>query len=357
MNRQPSLLPTHCRWVLVAVVAVMSFLLYQAQISCAADQEAVNLLEKIDPARDTISGTWSLEGKRLITSGNGRSHCVLPIPYSPPAEYRLTAVVERSDETKPFGFGLVVGSKACIVRFEIASCGICYIDGQDSLHNDTTFRGQSFGQGQPYTIECAVRKAGDENMKVTVQVDGKEIIDWTGAPSRLSLLTPKGPHIVVGKGKDRFLWVQSYGSFAVSKLELRPIGADVAVTTLHDKESNPSATREEGHVVNLLEKIDPDRDTIQGTWTLEGNQLVSSNGHPWPVLTIPYPLPDEYTFTAVVERRDGTKYFGIGLVVGSRNCVVQIDNSGVSGINFIDGQPYGPNGTKFQGQSLDQGKR
>ena len=286
MNHQYS---TRFRWLIVGI-ATVAFFFHQAQIACAADQEAVNLLEKIDPARDTIQGTWKLEGTRLITSGNGRSHCVLTIPYSPPGEYRLTAVIERSDETKPFGFGLVVGSKACIVRFEKAVCGILYIDGQDSLHNETTFRGQSFREGQPYTIECAVRKAGADNMKVTVQVDGKKIIDWTGTPSRLSLMTPKGPHIVVGKGKDHFLWLQSYGSFAISKLALGPIETEKVAQVVSPQQvigaweeigpQDRKRTRKfsgDGSLVLNLVWLDK---KVVGTWGIDGDRVYFS--HPSP---------------------------------------------------------------------------
>ena len=106
--------------------------------------------------------------------------------------------------------------------------GIGFIDGLDFKQNATTTQGHSLQQGKQYTVETTVRKAGQDSVKVVVRVDGKQIIEWTGAPSSLSLVVPNnpgGPHAVVKAGKERFFWLQSNGdSFAVSKLELRPIG-------------------------------------------------------------------------------------------------------------------------------------
>ena len=106
MNRQHA---TRFRWLIVVIAAVPLFL-HQAQISCAADQEAVNLLEKIDPARDTIQGEWKRDGQTLGSS-NGRS--IVTIPYLPPEEYTLSAVIERRSGTRYLGLGLVFAFTAC----------------------------------------------------------------------------------------------------------------------------------------------------------------------------------------------------------------------------------------------------
>ena len=185
---------------------------------------AVNLLEKIDPTRDTIQGSWRFEGNALV-SAHARPSPTLTIPYAQPADYSLTAVVERRDGNEHFGVGLVADSTTCVVRIDNKGIsGINFIDGQKAERNETRFDGQSLDQGRQYTIECSVRKSSPGSVNITVQVDRRKIIDWTGASSRLSTSGVVGPHAAMKAGKDHFLWLQSEASsFAVSTLELRPV--------------------------------------------------------------------------------------------------------------------------------------
>ena len=279
-------------------------------------------------------------------------------------------MVERKEGSGHFGVGLVVGSTGCLVRIDDRKgiSGISFVDGQGADVNETKCEGQRLYLWTQYRIEYTVRKPLQDNMNITVQVDGKKIINWTGTRSRLSPSDSKGPHAVVKAGKDRFPWLQSgnKSSFAVSKLELRPIGKPIpsvaASSTKGSGFSNPVVSQPfvspipaEAGVVNLLEKIDPARDTIQGTRTLEGTTLVSSSNRS--IVTIPYPPPEEYTLSAVVERRDGTNSFGVGLVFASTACVVFIDSDAVSGLNNIDGVNFKKNETTTQGHLLDQGKQ
>ncbi len=118
-----------------------------------------------------------------------------------------------------------------------------------------------------------------------------------------------------------------------------------------------SSVRDDGQVINLLEKIIPARDIIKGNWRQDGEELMMTDGRPWSVLTIPCSPPEEYTLTATVERKNGTKSFGVGLVVASKACVACIDTNGISGLSLIDGENFLQSETKFGGQCLDQGKR
>ena len=106
--------------------------------------------------------------------------------------------------------------------------GIDFIDGRAMTDNGTGFQGQRFELKKPRTVECTVRNAGQKNVKITVQFDGKTVIDWTGACSRLSS-KPTGREPL--PGKEHFILLQSNRCpFAVSKLELRPLESTAVPT-------------------------------------------------------------------------------------------------------------------------------
>jgi serine/threonine protein kinase/formylglycine-generating enzyme required for sulfatase activity len=199
----------------------------------AADGPAINLLEKVDPARDTLRGKWTWQDRRLVSaSDSGTSE--LTIPYSVPAEYRVTAVVQRgSGSTYPhrvFGLGLPVASTSCVVCiFKDGASGINSIDGQDHNHNESAALGPPLNPGSAYTIDYTVRRAGQQNVNITMHVDGKKIVDWTGAPGRLSL-EPEPADPAVHVRKPRYLSLRGKGcSFVVSKLDLRLLGTGQTV--------------------------------------------------------------------------------------------------------------------------------
>ena len=228
---------------LSGVIIATTLFLQQATLTSAADREAIDLLAKIDPARDTIQGEWKREGQTLVSFRDPRPWSVLTIPYAPPEQYTLTAAVQRRDGTRHFGIGLVVGSRNCVVLVgEDGVGGINFIDGQGFKRNGTMAEGQPLDQGKTYTIDCDVRKAGQDNVKVVVRVDGKQIIDWTGAASHLGL-DAQSPHPVAKAGKEHFVWVQSFASsFAVSKLELRPLAVARPDAVLSQPKQRPNVS-------------------------------------------------------------------------------------------------------------------
>jgi hypothetical protein len=72
---------TSQRWCGIGTAAIMvAIFLQQLPAFCAEDQEARNLLDVIDLSRDTIQGTWSLEGNTLASPSSG-PWAVLSIPH------------------------------------------------------------------------------------------------------------------------------------------------------------------------------------------------------------------------------------------------------------------------------------
>lgn len=144
----------------------------------------VELLPLVKLDQDSVSGKWSLEGG-VLTSPKAYGARV-QLPYSPPEEYDLTAIVEPLDEPN----GLILGQRSGGQRFlvllsyqsgETPVSAIENIDGKN-VGNISTHGAPVFVKGRPAQVICSVRKTG-----VHVQVDGRTVIDWTGKPSQLSL--------------------------------------------------------------------------------------------------------------------------------------------------------------------------
>jgi hypothetical protein len=144
----------------------------------------INLLAGIDPARDQVSGEWTLaDGKLESPKAYGAR---IAVPGDVPAEYQVTAIVEPLDEPDGFLLGQVLEGQQFAVTLHYAPEGqtlsaLENIDGEN-VSNYTTYREPLFQQGRLSQIVCTVRQTG-----VTVSVDGREIITWHGEPNRLSL--------------------------------------------------------------------------------------------------------------------------------------------------------------------------
>ncbi len=86
--------------------------------------------------------------------------------------------------------GLILGQRSGGQRFlvllsyaagETPQSAIENID-EKNIGNVSTVAGPVFVKGRPAQVICSVRKTG-----VTVRVDGRVIIDWTGDPQQLGL--------------------------------------------------------------------------------------------------------------------------------------------------------------------------
>lgn len=152
--------------------------------SAPASAPEVELLPLVNLDQDSVSGKWSLEGG-VLTSPKGYGARV-QLPYSPPEEYDLTAIVEPLDEPNGLILGQRSGGQRFLVLLSYQAGGspmsaIENIDGKN-VGNVSTHGAPVFVKGRPAQVICSVRKTG-----VHVQVDGRTVIDWTGKPSQLSL--------------------------------------------------------------------------------------------------------------------------------------------------------------------------
>ncbi len=175
----------------------------------------VNLIPLIDVKQDTIAGEWQVQGGKLICDA-AVQFARIQIPYTPPDEYDLSAVITRTENSDSLEFGLVRGSsqfQAAFDSFGGTMAGIALLDGKWVKDNDSLYRGVLFKHNQPSKVVCSVRKDG-----VKLTVDGKMILDWKGQYSRLtndvnwSVPDPKA--LYVG------CWATKY---VISKLVITPV--------------------------------------------------------------------------------------------------------------------------------------
>jgi len=178
----------------------------------------IDLLKLIDPAKDAVQGTWRFDGAALATATGRFSR--LQIPYVPPAEYDLRAVVERRSGSNSIVFGLVAGGRQfCFVldAFEHdTASGIDLIDQVAFPDTETGYHAKILENGKPTEVVCSVRK---DRLRATV--GGKVIVDWPANYTRASLFkdwnVPSSEALFLGA------WTAPY---LVHRLELHPVSGD-----------------------------------------------------------------------------------------------------------------------------------
>ncbi|WP_337177257.1 hypothetical protein [Paludisphaera sp.] len=146
--------------------------------------EPTDLLARVDPARDAVSGEWSIRDGRLESPRQPGAR--IEFPGDVPDEYRLTVVAEPLDDPNGLILGQRLAGRRFLVLLDYAGSGshasaLENIDGRN-VGNESTYGDSLFRKGRPATIVCDVRASG-----VRVAVDGHVVIDWRGDPSQLSL--------------------------------------------------------------------------------------------------------------------------------------------------------------------------
>ena len=173
--------------------------------------EAVDLLAMVDPARDAVAGQWTMTAGRL--ESNKQYGARIELPYQPPEEYVLTAIVEPLDEPN----GLILGQRSGGRRFQVLlnysrpdsppANALENIDGRNVDQNGTTLRTPLLAKNRPSAVVCTVKRD-----RVTVAVDGRTVLDWRGEPSRLSLAdywqTPRELALFLGAYDCRYRFLR-----------------------------------------------------------------------------------------------------------------------------------------------------
>jgi serine/threonine protein kinase len=177
----------------------------------------LDLLALVDLERDRVKGEWKKDGGTLVCYEEFGAR--IEIPYLPPEEYELTVESERVSAVNTFVLGLVSGSRPFNVMLDYNPgenafhSALEIVDGQNFAANETSRAGRVLPERGRFTVVCTVGRG-----EVTVQVDGKQVIDWCGDVSRLS------PNAYWKTPHDQVLFVGGYlCSYRIHRLELKAL--------------------------------------------------------------------------------------------------------------------------------------
>lgn len=182
----------------------------------AAAGEAVNVLKLLDPAKNSVAGTWKVDRDLLITPDIQWAR--IQVPCVPPDEYDIRTLITRKSPKDAFVMGLVFDGKPCMVVIDGNGAGASWMEVKEgrkgvSENGVTYFDGNSLKRNRRAEIIYSVRKD-----RLTVTVDTYTILDWRGDKERL----------FIGKGWEmpgaEALFIGSYETvFHVEEMILTPI--------------------------------------------------------------------------------------------------------------------------------------
>jgi len=272
--------------------------------------EVIDVLARVDLARDTFKhptcGEWTRDGSALISPGGGKSGRLV-LPFPPPPEYELTAVVERMAGSDGIMFGAVVDGHHASVCFDTYIphvSGISLIDRKPHPENESKFAEAVLNDFQRHTIQITVGKRS-----IRAKVDDRDIIRWEGDPNRL--ISPE----VTNQAKN--VWFgAAYHQFKFHKLELRPLSSSPNTAQAGNAAANVVYLDDltEKSYVGFMQlgkhgtNVDPNRPkrSLGGVVPAHGLTM-HPQGKPSLTAVAVYDLSGKYTrFDGIVARPDGT---------------------------------------------------
>ncbi|HET6880329.1 MAG TPA: PA14 domain-containing protein [Pirellulales bacterium] len=310
--------------------------------SRTGEGKVVDLLKHIDPKLDAVSGEWEKTDEGLLTPVG--EFMRLGVPYLPPDDYELRAVVERKSGGDALFLGLIVDGRptyAVIDGWAGTRRGLSGLDGEGYDRNCTTRTTRVFVDERPKKFICTVHPSS-----VQITCEGQTLVDWHGDARRFTSKcdVPDELGLQVGDWNTQFL---------ISKFELRSIPP-----------AAPEPPIDLAQPIDLLKRIDPQRDAVWGDWKKEGDVLLAP-GDEYARLQLPVLPPEEYILTMdVVGKRDVD--FGIvvggermeGVIVGGRQVEVDLDGGDgtTSGLQLVDGKRMHENSSAHHGKVLREDK-
>jgi Leucine-rich repeat (LRR) protein len=200
--------------------------------------EAVDLLALIDLDRDAEPGTLQFDGQTLVSQ---RERVVtLKIPYIPPEEYRIEALVEWKAGVSEIKFGLPVGNY-CFMELD-GWPGFGYISGPYMLdrrglqhHANHTYRGRILSPSDAVRVSCTVLRT-ENAVDLRVARGDEELFSWRGDPSSMSL----NEAVEKGRVVPGALGLRTWETHVkISELRLIPISGSGRAVTFADPQENP----------------------------------------------------------------------------------------------------------------------
>ena len=144
----------------------------------------IDLLARLQIARDVVHGSWGFQGANLVTPSVQWAR--LAVPCIPPEEYDLRIVATRRQGTDSLNVGFVFGGRQGMLMVDGNGGETSWIDlvtPPDLASNETAVLGKYLKWNRPAQVLVSVRKGG-----VGVFVDQAKVIEWKGEPAELKLI-------------------------------------------------------------------------------------------------------------------------------------------------------------------------
>ncbi len=216
---------------------------YVPQVKGSAGK-AIDVLAKINPERDKISGNWVREGKtvkvkrseasrrfgdfggRFGRFGRSNSLAQLRFPYEIKGDYNLQVKFVREDGDGTVAVAVPVGDSGVRVALDFAGdgkSGLSDLKGEDARRNESTVN-LGLTNRRVYTLDVTVSvkdKDGEQNAKIIAKLDGKSFVKWEGKTSDLDRRDTRFSGNEIG--------VTTYNSgVALGAVKLRPLNGGEA---------------------------------------------------------------------------------------------------------------------------------
>jgi hypothetical protein len=159
-----------------------------------ASDGSIDLLAAIDPDRDFLTGTASLEDGKLMLVGDRQNVVQLPGPV--PDEYELDVeFVRHAGESATVSIGMNIGGRPARLALDAQPdsgpySGIDLIDGKsvnDPLNETRIAKGYLLKNDESAQAVVTVRRREEDGYRITATLDGEQIVAVEGAPQRFSL--------------------------------------------------------------------------------------------------------------------------------------------------------------------------
>jgi len=187
-----------------------------------------DLLQGNNLRQQVVAGDWSETPNGLRVAAGKLSRCSLADSTS--GDYKLTVEFTRLSGNDAVAVLIPVGSTEAAIElggWQGESHGLVRVDGlpSKSPQNPTSVRPGTLINNQRHRLKVTVKESLN-NAAIQVNLDGKEIINWAGATSRLQ------PHIAFTLRKN--------GSFGLAAHESTVIFHSVKLTSGSDAPSKPA---------------------------------------------------------------------------------------------------------------------
>lgn len=171
---------------------MVALLWAQAAIQAQEIDRSVDLVEAFKPQVNAVAGQWAKGDGEIRIAAGPTARAVLADGVSKNYSVDVELTRERGDEV----VALILPVDSTSVALELGgwggeSHGLARVDGQPtrSDKNPTSVRPGKLENGRLYKLSVRVSAEGD-NSQISATLDGKKLVDWKGAVSRLQ------PHLV-----------------------------------------------------------------------------------------------------------------------------------------------------------------